>query len=233
MSVAQLSRQFERPFVAPIEAIEARIAAASERVISDICALDWSALNHDELVDVAWVCYYLSVQFRENVEIARGLHPLDESLAELERGERDTDNLSPCPGVVAEGERVDHDEFLRRALLLEPIDDLRRRRLQTIGRVYLAKARGMDAVSRASSLPSYEYGGLSKVFAAMLCAEGWDGPSLQAFRHFLVVHVARHRAVEGRALRLRLSPNPRVLELWCALKNSLLAAAPRLAREQV
>ena len=46
-------------------------------------------------------------------------------LQELNRGERDTDNLSPSPGVAAPGERMDHDEFMRRTLELTPIEEHR------------------------------------------------------------------------------------------------------------
>jgi len=42
---------------------------------------------------------------------------------------------------VDAGERVDHDEFMRRALNLEAINEIRRRRLLTIGAAYLGKVR--------------------------------------------------------------------------------------------
>ena len=91
---------------------------ASIRVVEAICALNWCGLSLDQMIDVAWAYYYFSVQFRENFAAARELLPDDEQLEELDRGERDTDNLSPYPGVVAAGERVNHDEFMRRALML-------------------------------------------------------------------------------------------------------------------
>src|SRR6516165_9665214 len=78
-------------------------AAAGDKIVEEICNLDWNGLSADELMDVAWVYYYFSVQFRENLLIAREVHPEDKLLEELERGECDTDNLSPFPGVVAAG----------------------------------------------------------------------------------------------------------------------------------
>src|SRR5450631_2067774 len=64
------------------------------------------------LINVAWVYYYFSVQFRENLEIARSLYPDDDRLLQLDHGERDTDNLSPWPGVAAAWEKMNHDEFM-------------------------------------------------------------------------------------------------------------------------
>ena len=87
-----------------------------EGVIDEICRLNWPNLREDDLVSVAWVYYYFSVHFGECLEIARKLYPDDDRLLELDRGERDTDNLSPWPGVAAAGERMNHDEFMRRTL---------------------------------------------------------------------------------------------------------------------
>ena len=202
------------------------------QVIDEICGLNWSALSRDELIDVAWAYYFFSVQFCENVGIARRLYPDDKRLEELDRGERDTDNLSPCPGVVDAGERVDHDEFMRRALDLEAIDDIRRHRLLTIGAAYLGKARAADDATRALSLATYEDGGLEKVFRSILRAPLWDGPLLQAFKHFLIGHIALDsNPKEGHGSLCRhLAPNARVFDLWLAFKQSLIAAAPILER---
>ena len=75
--------------------------------------LDWGKLTEEDLIGVAWVYYYFSIQFRESLEIARQLYPADQQLQELDRGERNTDNLSPWPGVASVGERMNHDEFMR------------------------------------------------------------------------------------------------------------------------
>ena len=61
-----------------------------EGVIDDLCGLNWRNLVEDDLVSVAWVYYYFSVQFRECLEIAREMYP-DERLLQLDRGERNTD----------------------------------------------------------------------------------------------------------------------------------------------
>src|ERR1700728_3024448 len=87
-----------------------------ERVIGEIFNLNWANLNDDDLIRVAWVYYHFSVQFRECLEIAREVYPEDERLLQLDRGERNTDNLSPWPGVAAAGEKMNHDEFMRRTL---------------------------------------------------------------------------------------------------------------------
>lgn len=37
-----------------------------DRVIDDICGLKWTRLTQEELINVAWVYYYFSVQFRKS-----------------------------------------------------------------------------------------------------------------------------------------------------------------------
>jgi hypothetical protein len=205
-------------------------AAAHEEIVEEICNLNWSGLSTDELTNIAWAYYYFSVQFRENLLIARELHPEDELLGELECGECDTDNLSPYPGVVKEGERVNHDEFMRRTLQLDGIEDNRRRFLEEIGAEYLARVRAFDKLTKASTLASYENGGLESVFGSILRARHWDSPLLQAFRHFLEKHIeldSDEEAGHG-ALCRHLPPTGGVAELWSAFKASLVRAAPAL-----
>jgi hypothetical protein len=218
-----------RQQVAPNTPITA-IQKPGDEVVEAICALNWRDLSLDQMIDVAWAYYYFSVQFRENLAAARELLPDDEQLEELDRGERDTYNLSPYPGVVAAGERVNHDEFMRRALTLTPIDDLRRRRLENIGSAYLDKVRQADNWTKAASLASYEDGGLEKVFRSMLRAPHWDAPLLLAFKHFLEKHIEFDSDVENGhgGLCRHLPPNDGVRELWTAFKESLLSASPAL-----
>src|ERR1700757_54527 len=102
------------------------------RVIDEICALSWSDLSKNALTDITWAYYYISIQFRENVEIACHLYPDDLKLKQLMEEECHTDNLSPWPGAASIGEKINHDEFVRRLLKLSPIDQARQRRLETI-----------------------------------------------------------------------------------------------------
>jgi hypothetical protein len=202
-----------------------------KKLIQDICDLNWTDLSTDDLTSVAWSYYYFSIQFRECLEIARGLYPDDERLLELDRGERDTSNLSPWPGVAAPGEKMNHDEFMRRTLELTPMSESRKRELTAIGQGYLAKTRAMDTNVRALALASYEDGGLEAVFTAFLTAPNWDGPLLQAFRHFLAEHIrfdSDPDAGHG-ALCRHLVPDERVAPLWAEFKRVLVEGAPRLA----
>ena len=112
---------------------------AFEQVIADICELQWKELTQEELINVAWAYYYFSVQFRECLEIACKFYPDDERLLQLDQGERDTDNLSPWPGVAAPGEKMNYDEFMRRTLELTAIPESRRRALAARGQAYLTK----------------------------------------------------------------------------------------------
>ncbi len=204
-----------------------------DEVVDSICNLNWSALSKDELIDVAWTYYFFSVQFCETVGIARRLYPHDEQLAELDRGERNTDNLSPCPGVVLAGERVDHDEFMRRTLRLTSIDAVRRSRLEKIGEAYLAKIRAVDDLTRTLTLASYEDGGLERVFRAILRAQEWQDPLLKAFRHFVVGHILLDSdPTKGHGSLCRhLEPTRDITAVWLAFHDSLVAAAPALQKQ--
>jgi len=205
---------------------------AYERVIDDICNLDWVSLTQEDLTNVAWVYYYFSTQFRESLEIARDLHPEDDRLRQLDHGERDTDNLSPWPGVAATGERMHHDEFMRRTLDLTAISESSRRRLKGLGRSYLTKVSAIDGKIRALALASYEDGGLERVFRAILKAQNWNDPLLQAFKHFLDEHIRFDSDPEQGhgALCRHLKPDDRVLPLWAEFRQMLVEAAPRLTR---
>jgi hypothetical protein len=199
--------------------------------IRNICDLNWSRIDRAELISVAWAYYHFSVQFRENLEVARDLYPDDGRLLELERGECNTNNLSPWPGVAKPGERMDHDEFMRRTLELMPIADSEEHRLRKIGQSYLATVRSLDRTSRALSIASYEDGGLESVFRSILEAPCWEGTLLQAFKHFLVEHIrfdSDPNAGHG-ALCRHLTPDDGVLPFWTAFRSMLVQAAPRLA----
>lgn len=204
---------------------------AYQKVVDDICDLNWSGLAQEDLINVAWAYYHFSVQFRENLEIARELYPDDERLVELDRGERHTDNLSPWPGVAAAGEKMHHDEFMRRTLELTKIPEDRRRSLAAAGQAYLTRIREMDRDIRAMALASYEDGGLERVFRAMLTAQRWDDPLLRAFKHFLAEHIRFDSDPEQGhgALCRHLTPDERVTPLWTEFKDMLIEATPRLS----
>jgi hypothetical protein len=200
-----------------------------ESVIDGICNMAWSELNSDEVMRVAKAYYYFSIQFRENLEIARTRNPHDPKLAELYAGECDTANLSPWPGVAAPGERMNHDEFMRRLLSHHAAD--RDPRLTDAGLAYLRKVRGADDGARAASIASYEDGGLTRVFGAMLRAPHWYGRGQRAFRFFLEEHI-RFDSDEGGghgSLSRHLAVDDRILPLWTAFRDLLAISVPKLA----
>ena len=205
-------------------------ASACARVIDEICALSWSDLSKNSLTDLAWVYYYFSIQFRENLEIACHLHPNDVKLQQLMEEECHTDNLSPWPGVASIGEKINHDEFVRRLLKLSPIDQARQWRLETIGRVYLDNVDKLDHMVRAASIGSYEDGGLERVFRAILEAPDWSSPLLEAFEHFLTQHIRfdNNPDTGHGALSRHLGPDDQILPLWIGFKHMLIEAAPTL-----
>ena len=202
-----------------------------ETVINEICRLNWRNLTQDELTGVAWAYCFFSIQFRENLEIARELYPDDHKLGQLEQEECNTRNLSPWPGVADIGEKMNHDEFMRRLLKLSIIDNERRHRFEKIGQWYLSRVHDMDLTTRALSIASYEDGGLESVYKAILRCPNWDTPPLQAFRHFLTEHIRfDNDPAQGHgALCRHLAPDDRILPLWEAFKLLLIESVPALA----
>lgn len=201
------------------------------QVIAEICDLEWQSLSADDMIAAAHAYYYFSIQFRENLQIARVLFPDDEKLLQLEDGECNTDNLSPWPGVAAADERMDHDEFMRRTLHLQPLDPEQTAHFRAIGEAYLQQVRASDPMARALSIASYEDGGLESVFKAILRFEAWDNAALRAFRHFLIEHIRFDSDPdEGHgALCRHLPPDDRVLMFWEAFRDIFTACVPRLA----
>jgi hypothetical protein len=179
----------------------------------------------------SWAYYYFSVRFCETLKMACELNPSDRNLAELREGEIDTDNLSPYLGVAEEGEKMNHCEFMRRVLLMSSLDQEAREKVESLGLLYLAEIQRTDAVTRVMSLPTYEDGGLERVFNAILLAPDWDEPSLGAFRHFLVGHIRLDSDADAGhgTLCRHLNPDDRILPLWRAFRNILVGAAPILA----
>ncbi len=205
---------------------------AYEDVIDEMCALPWSELSRHDLNLVAGAYQHFSTQFCETVEIACARFPADRKLIELRDGECDTDNLSPYPGVAEPGERMNHDEFMRRTVAMADLTPADRSKLEALGDAYLATARAVDPAIRILSLPSYEDGGLERLFRAVLRAESWDEPSLAAFQHFLVGHVSLDSNPETGhgALCRHLRPDDRILPLWRAFQTLLVDAVPRFAQ---
>jgi hypothetical protein len=202
-----------------------------KQVIGEICDLGWSGLDEPGVVDAAWAYYFFSVQFQENMEVARALYPEDLNLEDLEREESNTDNLSPWPEVAAEGEKMNHCEFMRRVLELVPIAEDKRYRFEAAGARYLERVRAMDQQVRALSIASYEDGGLERVFGAMLKSPPAVNKVVEGFRYFLFAHIQFDSDPNGGhgAMTRHLSPDDRVLPLWSAFYDLLVGFVPALA----
>ena len=200
-------------------------------IVDQICGLDWEHCSQDDLKAVAAAYYYFSVAFCETVEIACAHYPDDEGLMALREGECETDNLSPYPGIAAQGERMNHNEFMRRVVAMSALDRHLAERIGKMGEAYLGKIRSVDPVLRITCLASYEDGGLERVFRSVLRAQDWQEPSLLAFRHFLVGHVELDSDPEGGhgALCRHLTPDERIAPLWNAFLHLLMEAAPNLS----
>jgi hypothetical protein len=202
-------------------------------VIAEISNLNWTKLSNEELHLVATAYYYFSIQFRESLLVALAMFPEDKDLQHLAAEECATSNLSPWPGVAEPGERMNHDEFMRRTIMLSSLPSDAMNAAESAGKVYLEKSRSYDPDARARSIASYEDGGLEATFRAMLTAPDWDSAALQAFRHFLVEHIRFDSDPEQGhgALSRHLHADDRVLPLWADFRDLLICAVPRLATE--
>src|ERR1700722_2587674 len=129
-----------------------------KKIIDNICNLPWECISNDDVLRIAQVYYYFSVQFRETLEIACRLYPNDDHLKILHREECNTSNLSPWENVAEAGEAMNHDEFMRRLLTLHAMGDVSS--LEIAGAHYLARVRQIPDHTRAKSIASYEDGGL-------------------------------------------------------------------------
>jgi hypothetical protein len=200
-------------------------------VTARICGLRWTDLSQADLLRVAQSYYYFSIQFRENLHIACELYPSDADLKELESEECNTSNLSPWPGVAAANEKMNHDEFMRRLLNLQPTRDPQSLHLDFLGHSYLAAVRKIAPAIRAMSIGSYEGGGLERIFRAFLSAPDWDHPALQAFQHFLIKHLEFDGDPEHGhgTLSRHLAPDERVVPLWTEYERLLIKSVPKLA----
>jgi hypothetical protein len=200
------------------------------KVIADICALQWGSLSQEDMEAATWAYYYFSIQFRESLKAARSLYQDDDKLIHLEREECDTDNLAPWPGVAEPGERMNHDEFMRRTLALHPMPPARASALAALGQSYLAKTRSADTSARAASIASYEDGGLESIFKAILTYSRWDSPMLKAFEHFLAEHIRFDSDPEQGhgALSRHIKLDDSVLPLWQAFYDIFVQSAPGL-----
>lgn len=200
-------------------------------VIAEIAGLRWSELDTQDLTAVALAYYYFSIQFRQNLMVAVSMFPDDMNLRVLKAEECYTANLSPWPLVAARGERMNHDEFMRRILLLSPLAPEVRMIVNDAGARYLQRADQYDLDVRARSISSYEDGGLEATFRAILSAPQWDTPTLEGFRHFLTKHIGFDSDPDHGhgALSRHLQADDRVLPLWEDFRDLLICAAPRLS----
>lgn len=208
-----------------------QVTLGYEAVVDEVCSLEWAALDRFQLTAVAWAYYFFSVQFRENLEVLHKRYPDDLQVQRLVREECATDNLSPWPDVAAKSEKLNHDEFVRRALQLgQVVDHERQVSIEMAGEAYLARSRQMDDETRVMSIASYECGGLESVFKAMLRAPDWNTALLRAFRHFVVKHVSFDSDPEqGHGLLIQhVAPDHRVRAVWQEFRDLLVTAVPRL-----
>jgi hypothetical protein len=204
-----------------------------QKIVTEIHDLPWFALSETDVASVAAAYYFFSIQFRENLEIVCALNPEAENLKILASEECNTSNLSPYPGVAIVGEKLNHDEFMRRLLQLAPLEAGRWQCIEAFGLAYLEKMRAIEPTARALSIASFEDGGLAHVFRGMLQSPGYKNPLVKAFRFFLIKHIEFDTDPEDGhgALSGHMKPDARVVPIWQAFKDLLICCTPALGEE--
>jgi hypothetical protein len=54
-----------------------QVTLGYEAAVSEVCSLEWVALDRFQLTAVAWAYYFFSIQFRENLEVLHRKYPDD------------------------------------------------------------------------------------------------------------------------------------------------------------
>jgi hypothetical protein len=207
-------------------------ACSYEQIISEICEFGWPDFTEHDMICAARAYYFFSVQFRENLQLACELFPANKNLKLLKSEECDTDNLSPFPHISISGEKLNHDEFVRRLLELSPVTKSEHHYFNSVGDRYLNEIRDIDPMLRALSIASYEDGGIERVFTAILTAPEFTNSSLKAFRFFMREHIRFDTDLQQRhdILSKQLLPDDRVVPFWAAFKRLFIECVPRLLK---
>jgi hypothetical protein len=198
-----------------------QITSRYQRVIDEIRNFNWRGLKREELMIACRAYYYFSRQFVDAVHIACDLYPSDENLISLREGECDTDNLSPYPGIAEKGEKMNHDEFMRRVVESASLDQTARERVDNLGREYLAEVSRRDpliGMSPRLGRSNISWSNISSWTPARDRTDPCAGTSLQTIGSF---HC-------GRRSEICLSPPPPVsaLKTASALTQARGSSAP-------
>ena len=193
--------------------------------------MNWRRLSIGELIDVAWAYYFFSIQFRENLLIARELLPDDAQLEQLgsrRKGYGQFISLSRgCRRRGASGSRRVHAESV--------VADADRRASAAIAsrrsaRLISAKSAPLTVGQGPRASRAMRTGVLRKCSGACCRPRIGRIPCSQGFKHFLEKHIEFDSDVENGhgGLCRHLPPNEGVRELWTAFKESLIQVAPAL-----
>lgn len=151
-------------------------------IIEEIVHLSWNKLNAKDLQRLMYASEALSREMAEAVRCGLQLHPEDRFLQEMAKGEIGTSNIS----FQDFRRKADHSEFLLHFLNKSEFrpDEALKKETQNyldLCRDFSAEVRLMTVVSREKELPP--------VFAAILDAQDWEAPGLDAYKYFLTEHV--------------------------------------------
>jgi hypothetical protein len=120
---------------------------------------------------------------------------------------------------------------MRRVLEIFPIPEAEAHRYRQAGEHYLSEVRAMDKMVRATSMASYEDGGLEAVFKAILKSPDYNNVLIQAFRFFLAEHIRFDSDPEAGhgSLSRHILADQEVAHLWLLFRELLLNNTPGLA----
>lgn len=192
-----------------------------KNLVARISGLNWGALSSPQLQDLMVLSAWAATEFGESLRLALKLHLSHPGLAEMAKGELETDNLQfgsyKGPG--------DHAHFLWHFVS--------EARLEThpakywSGEGYLAEIRTLSPELRVMSIVSREQE-LPDIFYRILQAPCWEAPGLQAFKYYLERHISLDSGDGGHAEMLSDLPVDDRLVRFYRARLELYKAIPTL-----
>ncbi len=194
-----------------------------KEIVAEIRGLRWDKLNAKELRVLMTLALTAAEEFAASLRIAKAHYPNSRLLEAMAKGELNTANLS-----FADFKRSgDHSEFLehfvkKHNLLAGCSPEVLTARARYLDTVMLLplRVRTMSIVAREYELPG--------IFKGILQAKKWHGEALEAFKHFLEMHIRLDEGEHGHAAQLRrFKVDDRVLPFFVA-RRELYRCIPAL-----
>ncbi|QQR92480.1 MAG: DUF3050 domain-containing protein [Candidatus Iainarchaeum archaeon] len=155
-----------------------------QRTIQQITLLPWEKLDEKGFLSLMVLSAFNALEFAASLRIAISLYPKDKDLAEMARGELQTNNLA----FGDYKKRGDHAEFLWHFIEKHQLECLVDKEVFAIGKKYTEAVNRLPKSLRAMSIFSRE-DVLSPIFARIIQSMPYKTPPLKAYEYYLRRHI--------------------------------------------